>query len=267
MGAWGKGHAVRGGALCLALLALVLSGCGWGAEARWSEEPKGPALLPDFAPMPPEDIHTKVIGGSWTVEFSSALVNVGDGDFHATADKGLDGEWRMTQDFEHADGGASHEPSDAEPVWGGDGHEHWHVRRYVTYHLYALDDAGKESGDPRTDHKVGFCIYDFKRADLDLGPEDAVYEREGCGSRDSTHLIMGLSPGWIDYYHWNLPGQSIPIDGLPDGDYRIYAVADEEGVFQEETTDNNRTWVDFALSTDAEERRMALVSEVGPGPE
>ena len=44
-------------------------------------------------------------------------------------------------------------------------------------------------------------------------------------------------------------------------------VAVEEGVFQEETTDNNRTWVDFTLSTDAEERRMALVSDVGPSPE
>jgi hypothetical protein len=270
MGAWGKGHAVRGGAsriALLALLALVLAGCGGGAEARWSEDPKGPALLPDFAPEPPEDIHTKHVGDNWTVEFSSALVNVGDGDFHATADKGLDGEWTMTQDFEHADGGASHAPSDAEPVWGGDGHEHWHVKRYVTYHLYARDEDGADAGDPRTDHKVGFCIYDFERSELDLGPDDAVYEREGCGSQDSTHLVMGLTPGWVDYYHWNLPGQSIPINGLADGDYRIYAVADEEGVFQEESTDNNRTWVDFTLSTDAAGMRTALVTEVGPSPE
>lgn len=260
-----RGSVARAGRLCAAV--LLLSACGGGADARWSEEPAGPALLPDFAPAPPEDIHTKRIGTSWTVEFSSALVNVGDGDFHATAVRNLGDAWTVTQDIEHADGGASHVPSDARPVWGGDGHEHWHVERYVTYHLRALDERGRETGRARTDHKVGFCIYDFERSDLDLGPEEAVYEREGCGSEDSNRLVMGLSPGWVDYYHWNLPGQSIPVDGLADGDYRIDAVADEQGVFREETTDNNRTWVEFALSTDASGMRTALVSEVGPVPE
>ncbi|UUZ59816.1 hypothetical protein [Nocardioides sp. B-3] len=68
----------------------LLAGCGGGAEARWSEEPVGTPVLPDFAPVPPTDLHTKVLDGAWTVEFSSTLVNVGDGDFHATADKQLD---------------------------------------------------------------------------------------------------------------------------------------------------------------------------------
>ena len=265
MGTRGKGLAARSSVACVVLLAL--SGCGGDADARWSEEPAGPEVLPDFAPEPPVDIHTKVTGGSWSVEFSSALVNVGDGDFHATADKGLDGEWTMTQDIEHADGGASHVSSDAEPVWGGDGHEHWHVKRYVTYHLSALDADGTETGKPRTDHKVGFCIYDFERSDLGVGPDEAVYEREGCGNEDSTHLVTGLSTGWVDYYRFDLPGQSIPIDGLPDGDYRIHAVADEEGLFRESSTDNNRTWVDFTLSTDDDDGRFALVTDVGPAPE
>lgn len=248
------------------LCALVLlAGCG-AADARWSEEPRGPARLPDLAPAPPEDIHTKRDGESWSVEFSSALVNVGAGDFHATAEKHLGDEWTVTQDIEHADGGASHVPSEAQPVWGGDGHEHWHVERYVTYHLLALDEQGEETGEPRTDHKVGFCIYDFEHSGLDLGPDEPAYEREGCGTQDSNRLVMGLSRGWVDYYSFTLPGQSIPIDGLLDGDYRIYAVADEEGVFEEETTDNNRTWVDFTLSTEGDGTRLALVSDVGPRP-
>ena len=265
MGTRGKGLAVRAGVACATLLALT--GCGGGADARWSEDPVGPAVLPDLAPDPPEDIHTKQVGDSWTVEFSSALVNVGEGDFHATAEKHLGGGWTVTQDLEHADGGASHEPSDARPVWGGDGHEHWHIERYVTYHLYARDDRGRDAGSPRTDHKIGFCIYDFKKSDLGRGPADAVYGRDGCGTKDANELVMGLSPGWVDYYHWNLPGQSIPVDGLADGAYRIYAVADEQGVFREETTDNNRTWVDFTLSTDDAGTRSALVTDVGPRPE
>jgi hypothetical protein len=261
---------VRRGRICgvAAAVAVVaaVSGCGGDADARWSDDPAGAERLPDFAPAPPEDIHTKKVGESWSVEFSSALVNVGAGDFHATAEKNLGGEWTVTQDIEHADGGASHVPSAAQPVWGGDGHEHWHVERYVTYHLFALDEQGEESGEPRTDHKVGFCIYDFEHSGLDLGPDEAVYEREGCGSKDSNRLVMGLSRGWVDYYHWNLPGQSIPVDGLADGDYRLHAVADEQGVFQEETTDNNTTWVDFTLATDPSGTRSALVVDVGPRP-
>lgn len=40
-------------------------------------------VLPDVAPLPPADIHTRLVDAAWTVEFSSALLNVGDGDFHA----------------------------------------------------------------------------------------------------------------------------------------------------------------------------------------
>lgn len=262
----------------------VLSGCGGNADgdgadgdsadghtevvvaARWSEPPVGAALFPDFAPVPPVDLHTKESDGVWTVEFSSTLVNVGEGDFHATATKGPDGSWTFTQDIEHDRGGARQLATPAQAVWAGDGHEHWHVERYVAYHLTALDAEGRPTGAQRTDHKVGFCIYDFEKADVDLGPDDPVYTREGCGQEDSSLLEMGLTPGWADYYKWNLPGQSIEIDGLPDGDYRIFAVADEAGVFREATTDNNRTWVDFELSTDADGVRYAVVGDTGPSP-
>jgi hypothetical protein len=193
-------------------------------------------------------------------------VNVGEGDFRATATKGPDGSWTLTQDIAYDEGGAEHVHSDATAVWAGDGHEHWHVKRYVVYHLFALGDGGQPTGRPRTDHKVGFCIYDYERAGLDLGPEEAVYERDGCGEEDSTRLVMGLSPGWADHYHWHLPGQSISIDGLADGEYRIFAVADEASVFREESRDNNETWVDFTLSSDPQGNRLALVGDVGPAP-
>jgi hypothetical protein len=261
---WATPGTLAAGVLCTLLLA---SACGGDAEARWSEPPEGSPQLPDLAAVPPADLHTREVDGSWTVEFSSTVVNVGDGDFHATADKGLDGSWTITQDIEYDGGGADHVSTDAEAVWGGDGHEHWHVKRYVTYELFALDEDGVPTGDARTDHKVGFCIFDFKRADVGIGPEESVYARKGCGREGSTHLVMGLSRGWADYYNWSLPGQSIGIDGLGDGDYRILAIADDAGVFREETTDNNTTWVDFTLSTDDQGLRYALLDEVGPSPE
>lgn len=255
---------VAGGAL--AAVVLGATGCGGGAEARWRQPPVGEPALPDFAPLPPTDLHTKQVDDGWTVEFSSSLVNVGDGDFHATATKGLDGLWTVTQDIEYTDGGAEQVPSDADAVWGGDGHEHWHIERYVTYHLQVLAPSGTPRGRARTDHKVGFCIYDFERSELDLGPSDPVYTREGCGVEGSLQLVMGLSPGWVDHYHWHLPGQSISIDGLEDGRYRITAVADEAGVFREETRENNQTWVDFTLASDDTGTRTVMIDDVGPEP-
>lgn len=264
----------------LAGMVWILSGCGADpdreadaesdekvvVEARWSEPPVGAPLLPDFAPVPPLDLHTKQSGAKWTVEFSSTVVNVGQGDFHATATKEADGTWAITQDIEYDQAGAEQVATPAEAVWGGDGHDHWHVERYVVYHLTALDEQGRPSGATRTDHKVGFCIYDFEKADVDLGPEEPVYSKAGCGKEDSTQLVMGLTPGWSDYYKWSLPGQSIDIDGLPDGTYRLFAVADEARVFREATTDNNTTWIDFELSTDDAGVRYASLGTVGPSP-
>lgn len=261
-----RGTRIASLAVAVCAVVAVSAGCSGGAEARWSKDPVGSPLLPDFAPVPPADIHTRHIDDSWTVEFSSTLVNVGDGDFHATADKQLDGSWVVTQDIEYDEGGAEHIPTDAEPVWGGDGHEHWHIKRYVEYHLFALDASDEPTGPERTDHKVGFCIYDFEKADVELGSDKPTYGRKGCGEVASTHLVMGLSPGWADHYNWDLPGQSIDIDGLADGEYRIFAVADEASVFREETKDNNETWVDFTLSSDDEGNRFALLGDVGPSP-
>ncbi|UUZ59817.1 lysyl oxidase family protein [Nocardioides sp. B-3] len=173
----------------------------------------------------------------------------------------------LTRDIEYDGGGAEHVRTDAGAVWGGDGHEHWHIERYVVYHLYALDESGEVTGPARTDHKVGFCIYDFERAHVDLGSDDPTYDRKGCGEEGSSHLVMGLSPGWADHYNWDLPGQSIEIDGLVDGDYRIFAVADEQSVFREETRTNNETRVDFTLSSDARGNRFALLGDIGPSPE
>jgi hypothetical protein len=252
--------------VCVA--AAALTGCGGDADARWSEKPVGEPVLPDFMPVPPADIHTKLAGDSWTVEFSSTLVNVGKGDFHATAERLANGPWTVMQDVEYDGGGADHVVIPAEPVWAGDGHEHWHLKRVVEYHLVPHDPDGRpEPGPGLTDHKIGFCIYDFEKQHLGYGPDDQVYDRQGCGRSDSALLVMGLSPGWGDVYNWDLPGQSIDISDLGDGPYRITAVADEAGIFHEVSTENNTTWVDFDLSTDAEGNRLAQVTEVGPEPE
>lgn len=244
-----------------------MTGCANHEDARWTKDPVGSPVLPDLMPVPPTDLHTRKDPRGWVIEFSSTLVNVGKGDFHATAERMANGPWTVTQDIAYDGGGSDHVTIAAEPVWAGDGHEHWHLKRVVSYRLYALGPGGRvTTGPPRTDHKIGFCIYDFRAQHLGYGPKKAVYGREGCGRPDSTRLVMGLSPGWGDFYHWHLPGQSIDIGGLADGPYRIFAMADEGHVMREATVANNRTWVDFELSTDPQGNRLAKITHVGPAP-
>jgi hypothetical protein len=152
-------------------------------------------------------------------------------------------------------------------VWGGDGHDHWHIRRVATYRLFALDEDGQVvPGDKgRSDAKIGFCFFDFERH-LDRGPMAALYNRHSCGKRQDEAVDMGLSPGWNDTYDFALPGQSIDIEGLPDGPYRLRGEADDEGQFREVSRANNVTWVDLELETTPEGLRTALVTDVGPHP-
>ncbi|TDD98944.1 lysyl oxidase family protein [Jiangella asiatica] len=234
-----------------------------------SGSPVGEPVLPDFAPAPPVDVHTKDNGDGWQIEFSSVLVNVGEGEFRLIVDRPtVDDDWMVTQVITHSGGGIEEVPTDAEVEWGGDGHDHWHVRRVVTYRLVAIDDSGTPALDGGlTDAKVGFCIYDFGRELDDLGPDDAVFNRDGCQPEDALTLTMGLSPGWGDTYEWNLPGQSIDVTDLPDGPYRLWAEADESGHFVETSTDNNDTWVDLDLSTTGDGTRTAVVADIGPTPD
>jgi hypothetical protein len=264
------------------LAATALTACGGdGDEQAAGPEPAAPApsgpdrsgpprgnpVLPDLAPAPPVDVHTQGSeSDEWILRFSSVLVNVGKADLLLRARR-TEGDWRVFQEIVHSRSGVDPVRRRASLVWGGDGHDHWHVRRVATYRLLRLDDQGEvvPGDEGRVDSKIGFCFFDFGR-ELDRGPASAVHSRESCGEEDDDEISMGLSPGWGDTYEWALPGQSIDIDGVPDGTYRLQGEADADGLFREVTRDNNVTWVDLELATDGEGRRTALVVEVGPEP-
>lgn len=248
------------------LLAVLLVACGDAGVAD-VERPVGEPELPDLAPLPSTELRTfPNPEGDWEIRFTSIVVNVGDGDFTLRANRDT-GDWAVDQEIHHTVQGAVLEPTNAPLVWGGDGHGHWHVSRFVTYRLASIDDQGNvtDEGFDRVDAKVGFCFYDFSQQ-YEYGPGDAVYLVEGCGEQDDTALRMGLSRGWGDTYVFALPGQSINIQNVADGMYRLIAQADEYAWFTELTVENNLTWVDLELGTRADGARTAVLVDVGPTP-
>jgi hypothetical protein len=255
-----------------ALCALALAaGCG-GEDSALAElaepgPPVGRAVLPDLVPSPPRKVHLRLMNDRWSLAFDSILVNVGDGEFLLRAKRdGEGGKWRIEQDIPYSTSGAKPVPLRPSLVWGGDGHEHWHVPRVATNTLVRLDGKRRPvKGESWTDSKIGFCFFDYSRQLKRKGPEKAVHSRHACGHEDDDLVGMGLSPGWGDTYTWILPGQSIDITDLPDGKYRLWAEADARGWFREVTRANNRTWADFELST-RDGYRYAIVTKVGPRP-
>jgi hypothetical protein len=129
-------------------------------------------------------------------------------------------------------------------VYGGDGHNHWHVKDLERYRLVPLSGGGERLGQ-----KAGFCFFDNYQYKLSLpgAPQSAQYPRSACGNQTSRTLRHGLSVGWGDNYQWSLPDQYIDTTGLPNGNYRLWATADQADFFQESNNANNSTWVDLRM--------------------
>jgi hypothetical protein len=264
-------HAARllVGVAISATLALTMAACGSDETSRLDGPPKGVPVLPDLVAEPPVDLQTKhETSGAWSMRFSSTLVNVGDADFILHGDR-VGNQWVVEQQVALSESGSELRPTDAEVVWGGDGHNHWHIKRVATYRIEAVNEDGTPvvGGEGRSDTKVGFCFFDSHKK-LDGGPKKAQYKREGCGNKETdTDFFMGLSPSWGDVYDITLPGQSVDITDLPDGRYRIWVEADPQGWFAEVTRDNNVTWVDVKLTTRASDGlRIAVIVGTGPVP-
>ena len=161
------------------------------------------------------------------------------------------GRWRVSQRFDEADGSTSESVTKGDVVWGGHGHDHWHVHLGASYWLTRPDSTEVL----RSYDKVGFCFFDQRPL------VDAAVDRAGAPqfpksgvqrSPDPLEFTMGVSPGWADPYPWALPDQRLLLTGLEDGVYRLWAAADPGNWFKEANETNNATWVDIRDAAQAD---------------
>jgi len=244
---------------------LVFSG-GYSDPIGKPAPPVGAPMLPDIVPVPPGSLRLKKRKDRWQLRFSTTMVNVGKGDFILRATRGSPGaQWTIEQDVPYSKGGAEIVPLKSLLVWGGDGHNHWHVRRVAINRLVPLASNGRPvvGGQEWPDAKIGFCFYDFSRW-LPTGPTDGVYSHLTCGNLVSDQVGMGLSVGWGDTYPGALPGQFVDVTNVPDGRYRLWVDVDATGSFREANRDNNVNFTDLALETRADGSRALRVIRKGP---
>ncbi|HEX3825993.1 MAG TPA: lysyl oxidase family protein [Sporichthyaceae bacterium] len=225
--------------------------------------------LPDLAMAPTADLRVITSrDGHEQLRFTSTMVNLGQGPLVVAARRSAPGApWEVVQQILAPDGYPEREiPLRLQPVWGGDGHNHWHVPDVARYRLLRLDD-GEEVG---ANHKIGFCFFDnaFYR-DLPQTPRGPGFPDDtGCahGDRRATSFRMGLSVGFADVYRWRIPGQSIDITGLPPGRYRLEGKANGDDALHESDTTDHLDWVDFQLIRHSRAAKLQIIGR-GATPE
>jgi hypothetical protein len=110
-------------------------------------------------------------------------------------------------------------------------HQHWHMENFTYYELWTLNSRGLPGEVVAVTSKVSFCLRDYGRNRSQPASRSRYYQ---CGI-----ALQGISPGWVDTYTYDTPGQIINIAGLPDGLYSIRMVVDPLDHLLEVSNTNN----------------------------
>lgn len=126
-------------------------------------------------------------------------------------------------------------------------HEHWHIDAIAEYQLWSVDSEGLIGEPVVMARKASYCLRDDAHYSGDPHPESwpdsPVFTR--CEA-----VIQGISPGWMDIYAANTPGQDMDITGLPDGAYALVSRVNPDGVLYESDFQNNIAITLIELSGD-----------------
>jgi len=181
------------------------------------------------------------------LRFDTSIANVGRGELRMRfLLSGLGSDQRMQQVIRRRPGLPLYR-SAGEYVWH-EAHGHVHYEGFASARLFRSD------GEPvARAMKAGFCLQDTtlgrwpKRGN---GPTTFVFpDCNEVRERDSRGEwgVMGISRGWIDTYTWDLPGQYVPLDGVPDGEYALIVKADAASAVLETRETDNASWARIAL--------------------
>ena len=185
-------------------------------------EPGPPVLLPDLRSLDAFDFHFSGAGSGRVLRFAAALANDGPGPLllrprlrgegcppgrhpavqRLHADRNEDGRYRRRVD-DVAPGATVVGCMLRHP-----GHDHWHFDAMARYSLRRTGET-----EPLAERrKVSFCLRDNRR----VHGVGTTVRREHFGEC-TRRSRQGISPGWVDVYPYDLPGQSLPLPARLDG--------------------------------------------------
>jgi hypothetical protein len=196
------------------------------------------ALLPDLIPWVDENrgfVHGWTVQGN-DLRLTSAAANIGAGRMEIRGGPIVGSTQQVYQRVYEPDGSFTdvlagtfvHHPE----------HGHIHFEDFARYRLRAIGPNGEVGDVLATGDKVSFCLLDVERYD-NSGPTSPQFLT--CGQ------VQGISPGWADIYDRGLPGQSIEITNIPDGNYWLEVVVDPDNHLIEANETNNVDRIQISL--------------------
>ena len=185
----------------------------------------------------------KTSDGRRLLRFTAVIVNVGQGPFELRLHRNNVTDPMTTSQRIYTSTGWRDVVTSAQTVFGGDGHNHWHIANLENTALIRLDNGAKVGSGV----KLGFCFVDNVKYRLTLPGAPTAAQYGGCSTQAALDVTMGLSVGWGDEYRWSLPDQYVDITGLTPGRYRLQVTADNQSWFTESNEANNATWVDLQI--------------------
>jgi hypothetical protein len=180
----------------------------------------------------------KTASGRRLLRFNGEMVNVGRGPFEIRGRRASTKKpWIIDQVVYRTGGGTRRIRTTATMRYAGDGHNHWHIRRMLSYHIWSTHGTSRDA-------KIGFCFFDTNRRHPSLpgAAKTRKYGEAGCGKRGSLHTKTGISVGWGDLYPAAFAFQWIDVTGMPAGTYTVRASVDLYGKFKESSETNNCKW-------------------------
>jgi hypothetical protein len=198
-------------------------------------------LLPDLQTLPPYDLRIQFWPeGNRVIRFSNSILNAGRGVLKVLGQSDAGARTtRVTQHVYNVDGTFTEHPT-GDFVFHPD-HDHWHLENFALYEVWSLTSDGALDEVVAVTDKVSYCLMDETRSDLPDAYPEPTYTR--C-----DQVIQGISPGWIDTYEYNTPGQIVDVTGLPDGVYALRSTVDPDSQLLEMDASNNAGITYFELS-------------------
>jgi hypothetical protein len=187
-------------------------------------------LRPNIQPLPPDEISIDTsIFGTPELRFSAHTGNIGAGPLELVAGAisadGLSAD--VYQRIYLTDGNYyDHYAGTFEYDLA---HAHFHFQNFELYSLKPV-----KGNSQRTASKTTYCLMDNESIDPTLPGAPASPYYSGCGE-----TVQGISVGWGDIYNYKIPGQSIDLSKLKDGDYRLFIQADPDNLLLEGNENDN----------------------------
>ena len=237
--------------IAIALLAAVIAMPATFAAPAFAGTPS-PDLLPDLQMAPLFNLYVSTTpGGKKRLRFGTLVNNVGDGAIEVRGRKRVGNEMTRVVQFVYRGDGTGHAilKPDARMHYSGDGHDHFHIERFIRTTLKSM--PGNPGGTKeRRGRKIGFCLVDSLQMHSNVPPNAASTPAYfGCGNSLSQYVQMGISVGWGDVYTPELAFQAIDVTDLPAGSYKICARVNPGGLWTEKGGNfaNNSYWLELSL--------------------